>query len=93
MYLGKIVEQGKADQIIEEPRHPYTRLLMEAVPPLVPDTQWAATISKRGELPFSIEPPSGCRFHPRCAEAKEICRLKEPDLVEMIEGQYVACHV
>ncbi len=92
MYLGKIVELGNAVEIVNLPLHPYTRLLMEAVPPLRPDDKWGATISERGELPLFIEPPSGCRFHPRCSRAQDICKVEEPELVEVRGGHYVACH-
>lgn len=91
MYLGKIVELGKAEEIINEPLHPYTRLLMEATPPLHPDDKWGKNVLERGELPFSIEPPSGCRFHPRCSQAQDVCKAKEPELVEVRGGHYVAC--
>jgi len=93
MYLGRIVELGSADEIIHEPLHPYTRLLMEAVPPLYPDENWASTIVQRGELPTGAGLPCGCRFHPRCTEAQGICRNKEPELAELKRDHYIACHL
>jgi len=92
MYLGKIVELGKAEEIINEPLHPYTRLLMEATPPLHPDDKWGKKVLERGELPFSIEPPSGCRFHPRCTQVQSICEVEEPAMIEVMPKHYVACH-
>ena len=92
MYLGKIVELGNARDIINMPLHPYTRLLMEAVPPLHPDDKWGTAILESGELPLSVEPPSGCRFHPRCLQVQDICKAEEPELVEVGKGHYVACY-
>ena len=92
MYLGKIVELGKAEDVIKMPLHPYTKLLMEAIPPLYPDEKWASTILERGELPLSIELPRGCKFHPRCSQAEDVCKMEEPRLVEVRPGYYVACH-
>jgi len=91
MYLGKIVELGKAESVIKSPLHPYTRLLMDAIPPLLPDEQWGQRVSERGEIPLSIEAPKGCRFHPRCALAGRECLLDEPGLEEVTSGHYVAC--
>jgi oligopeptide/dipeptide ABC transporter ATP-binding protein len=92
MYLGKIVELGKAEEVIRRPLHPYTKLLMEAIPPLQPDEQWGKTITERGELPFFVEPPKGCRFHPRCSMKQDGCREREAELVEVGPGHFVACH-
>lgn len=92
MYLGKVVELGKAEDVIKMPLHPYTRLLVEAIPPLYPDDEWGRTILERGELPLSIELPRGCRFHPRCSQAEDDCKMEEPRLVEVRPGYYVACH-
>jgi len=91
MYLGKIVELGKAESVIKSPLHPYTRLLMDAIPPLLPDEQWGKRVSERGEMPLSLEAPKGCRFHPRCAIADEGCLVDEPVLKEITSGHYVAC--
>jgi oligopeptide/dipeptide ABC transporter ATP-binding protein len=90
MYAGKIVELANVEQIIKEPLHPYTRLLVDAIPPLYPDARWGSTIP-RGEVPYFIEPPSGCRFHPRCGHARDICKVEEPNLEEVTRGHYVAC--
>jgi oligopeptide/dipeptide ABC transporter ATP-binding protein len=91
MYLGKIVELGKAEEVIRKPLHPYTQLLMEAIPPLQPDAQWGKTITERGELPLFDEPPKGCRFHPRCSDAQDNCSMVEPELKEITQGHQVAC--
>jgi peptide/nickel transport system ATP-binding protein len=92
MYLGKIVEIGSLEQVYTNPRHPYTQALLAAVP--VPDPRARRTHPMpKGEIPDPIAPPPGCRFHPRCAEAKDTCSVKEPELVEVEEGHLVACHL
>ncbi|MCW4050882.1 MAG: ABC transporter ATP-binding protein [Candidatus Bathyarchaeota archaeon] len=91
MYLGKIVEMASMDNLVKNPIHPYTNALMMAVP--VPDPTYEkarAVIS--GEVPTPINPPPGCRFNPRCSKASEICRREEPELLEMENGHFVACH-
>jgi oligopeptide/dipeptide ABC transporter ATP-binding protein len=92
MYLGKIVELGSTEEILSNPLHPYTELLMSAVP--IPDpTIKRNRISIPGEPPSPIDLPSGCRLHPRCPKAKDTCTEKEPELVEVKEGHFVACHL
>ena len=91
MYLGKIVEMGSTEDVIRKPQHPYTEALIAAVP--VPDpTAKRIRIVIRGEVPSPVNPPPGCRFHPRCPYAKEICRKEEPKLVQTGKDRYVACH-
>jgi len=91
MYLGKIVEQGPTDEVVLKPFHPYTEALIAAIP--VPDpTARRSEIVIKGEVPSAINPPSGCRFHPRCPYAKEICKKEEPQLIELKKDRYVACH-
>ncbi len=91
MYLGEVVEMGDIDRIIENPMHPYTQALMAAVP--VPDpTSEKTQIKITGEVPTPIEPPSGCRFHPRCPYAMEICKKEHPNLIEHEKDHIVACH-
>ncbi len=91
MYLGKIVEQGSTEKVIHEPLHPYTEALIAAVP--VPDpTARRIKVVIKGEVPSAINIPPGCRFHTRCPYAWEICRKKEPPLVEVEKNRYVACH-
>lgn len=92
MYLGKIMEKASTDVIVNEPLHPYTKALIRAVP--VPDpTSERIEVAIKGEIPSPINPPSGCRFHTRCPEyIGDICRTKEPPLIEIKHGHYIACH-
>jgi len=92
MYLGKIVEQGLTEDVIHKPIHPYTRALIAAVP--VPDpTARRISVTIKGEVPSAIYPPPGCRFNTRCPHAMEICRKKEPPLIEIGGNRLVACHL
>ncbi len=92
MYLGSIVEQADNAALFENPRHPYTRALLSAVP----SRHAAATKAKRvrleGDIPNPIDRPAGCRFHTRCIHAQERCKVEEPPLVEELPGHWVACH-
>jgi oligopeptide/dipeptide ABC transporter ATP-binding protein len=92
MYLGKIVELGSGEQIYTNPRHPYTRALLSAVPMIDPAAR-QERIPLPGELPSPVDPPPGCSFHPRCPYAKDICRTVTPRLEAGASGQAVACHV
>ncbi len=90
MYLGKLVEQANTDELFDNPLHPYTQALIEAVP--IPDPKKKTMkIVLRGEVPSPINPPKGCRFHPRCARAQKECREKEPELMEVKPGHFMAC--
>jgi len=92
MYLGKIMEIGPLKEVFSHPVHPYTTALLAAVP--VPDPKFKRTHPiPHGEIPSAINPPSGCRFHPRCAHAKPECSRKVPELVEAGPDHYVACPV
>jgi oligopeptide/dipeptide ABC transporter ATP-binding protein len=91
MYLGRIVELADSRELYANPHHPYTRALLSAVPELDPATR-RERIILRGEVPSPIDPPSGCRFHPRCAFAEARCRSEEPALLGRADHQ-VACHV
>ncbi|UCH57154.1 MAG: ABC transporter ATP-binding protein [Candidatus Bathyarchaeota archaeon] len=91
MYLGKIVELGTMDDLVKNPLHPYTIALMVAVPVPDPRLEKARAIIG-GEVPTPIDPPPGCRFHPRCSRATERCRSELPQLVEIETGHFVACH-
>ena len=92
MYLGRIVELADCDELFDNPLHPYTRALLEAVP--VPDPTVEAARSFRpvkGEVPSPMNPPSGCVFHPRCPIAVETCSRLRPELRELRPGHWVAC--
>lgn len=95
MYLGKIVEIGDKKSLFDNPKHPYTRTLLSAIP--VPDpTVKKEQIILKGDVPSPIDPPSGCRFHTRCPFATEKCVTDVPELrttdVNMLEGHQAACH-
>ncbi|MSP01372.1 MAG: ATP-binding cassette domain-containing protein [Acetobacteraceae bacterium] len=89
MYLGRIVELGDAETIFQRPRHPYTRLLLDAIPDL--DHIGRARTPVGGDVPSPIAPPPGCAFHPRCPLANARCREEVPALVD-VGGTRVACH-
>lgn len=92
MYLGKIVETGSSHTLRTQPLHPYTQALFSAALPGHPDDQRDEIIIT-GEIPSPLNPPSGCRFHPRCPFAKPICTEVEPVLQPQAGGQEVACHL
>jgi peptide/nickel transport system ATP-binding protein len=92
MYLGKIVEVADKDRIYEDPLHPYAVGLMSAIPVPNPKAKKAEAVP-RGEIPSPINPPSGCRFHPRCPKAFERCPKEEPELRDVGNGRQVACHL
>jgi len=92
MYLGKLVELGPTADIFKSPRHPYTRALLSAIPVPDPETKREKIILS-GDVPNPINPPKGCRFHPRCSFAVERCRVEEPVLEEAGGAdRTVACH-
>ncbi len=90
MYLGKIMEMTPRD-IFQEAMHPYSAALVSSVPVPNPEFRGRAAILS-GEVPSPINPPTGCRFHPRCRFAKEVCKDEVPDLRDMGDGHLVACH-
>jgi peptide/nickel transport system ATP-binding protein len=93
MYLGRMCEMGTLEQVYRNPQHPYTQALLAAVPVPNPHARRAAPMPK-GEIPSPINPPSGCRFHPRCPSAKDVCSQELPHLqpVPGDEGHFVSCH-
>jgi peptide/nickel transport system ATP-binding protein len=91
MYLGKIVEYGKSSNIFSNPKHPYTIALFNAIPKLDTNSTEDLAIIK-GEIPSAINPPTGCRFHPRCEQCMDICKITDPQPSE-VEGRIVACHL
>lgn len=91
MYLGKLVELAATDELFERPLHPYTQALLSSVPVANPGNKRQQLILE-GEVPNPIDPPTGCRFHPRCRYACEHCKIEEPALTEVSPGHMAACH-
>ncbi|PMQ02276.1 MAG: peptide ABC transporter substrate-binding protein [Dictyoglomus sp. NZ13-RE01] len=94
MYLGKLVEISNNEDLYNNPLHPYTQALLSAVP--IPDPEVAQRRKRvilTGDVPSPVNPPSGCRFHPRCPYAMDICSKVEPTLKEVQPGHYTACHL
>jgi oligopeptide/dipeptide ABC transporter ATP-binding protein len=91
MYLGRVFEYGRTEDILENPFHPYTKALISAVPGIEPETKRKRIILE-GDVPDPASPPSGCYFHPRCPSRMEICRTSYPPLKE-VNGRTVACHL
>jgi peptide/nickel transport system ATP-binding protein len=96
MYLGKILEIAPAQELFDRPLHPYTKALLSAIP--VPDPEIAKKRAReriilKGEVPSAINPPKGCRFHPRCPWKMEICSKEEPEFKEVERDHFVACHL
>jgi peptide/nickel transport system ATP-binding protein len=92
MYLGRIVERGRAEDVLRSPRHPYTQALLSAVP--VPRLEGAtAVIRLPGETPSPANPPAGCHFHPRCPQAMEVCRQRYPATTDISGTHTVSCHL
>ncbi|MBB6630228.1 ABC transporter ATP-binding protein [Clostridium algidicarnis] len=94
MYLGRLVEVGESNELYDHPLHPYTQALLSAIP--IPDPKASAAqrrIVLKGEIPSPIDPPPGCRFKGRCKYAKPICSEEDPDLKEVQNNHFVACHL
>jgi len=86
------VEVGISSDVWENPVHPYTSALLSAVPTLNPDVKRERKLIT-GEPPSPTNPPAGCRFHPRCPYATNVCKTEEPKMMEVASGHYVACHL
>lgn len=92
MYLGKVVELAPAMEFLNNARHPYTQALIASIP--IPDPKMRKERKGiEGEVPSPIDPPKGCRFHPRCTIAGEICNRVEPEMIDIGRGHLVACHM
>jgi peptide/nickel transport system ATP-binding protein len=89
MYVGRLVELAAAEELFARPRHPYTRMLFDAVPDLEMSGRSRTPVA--GEVPNPLAPPAGCAFHPRCPHANERCRQERPELT-VREGRAAACH-
>jgi oligopeptide/dipeptide ABC transporter ATP-binding protein len=92
MYVGNIVEVIDADRIWEEALHPYTQCLLSAVPIAELDVKKEKKMELTGEVPSPVNPPPGCRFHPRCPYVMDVCKTRKPELVEAEHRHFVACH-
>jgi oligopeptide/dipeptide ABC transporter ATP-binding protein len=91
MYVGQIVEYAETEKIFKEPLHPYTQALIASIP--IPDpTKRRLRAPLKGEVPSPANPPKGCRFHTRCGRAMDVCRKKEPPLVDVGNSHFVACY-
>jgi peptide/nickel transport system ATP-binding protein len=91
MYLGKLCEVASSDDLYARPAHPYTKVLLDSIP--VPDPTLAVTgTAITGEPPSPVNPPTGCRFHPRCPRADALCVAEEPTIAPIGGGHFVACH-
>ncbi len=91
MYIGKIVEIAPKEELFDDPKHPYTKALLSAIPTPNPKFRKKEKILM-GEIPSSINPPKGCRFHPRCSRHTQKCSQTEPELIEFRKEHFVACH-
>jgi len=91
MYLGEIVELASSDKLYANPLHPYTQALLSAIPRANP-RQVSVRVQLPGDVPSPLNPPQGCRFHPRCPVAEDICRQRAPELIDK-DGHLVACHL
>ena len=90
MYLGRLVEVADAKDLFDRPRHPYTRMLIDAIPDL--EMSGKARTPVAGEVPNPLSPPSGCTFNPRCPQANQRCRTEAPARLDLPGARSVACH-
>ncbi len=92
MYLGRIVEYGPVEAVLNNPQHPYTQALLSAVPQIDPDKK-RTILRLEGEIPSPLNPPKGCHFHPRCPEVMAVCRERYPEEIERGTRHTVRCHL
>jgi oligopeptide/dipeptide ABC transporter ATP-binding protein len=92
MYAGNLVETGPSKDVLKKPRHPYTQVLVRSAPVADPKARNLMNVEIAGEVPSAIDPPSGCKFNPRCPYAEKICSEVNPPLEEVEPGHFVACH-
>ena len=92
MFLGQICELSPTEALYGRPRHPYTRFLLDSVPEPDPDKRYQQRALLTGEVSSPINPPDGCRFHPRCPYADDLCRTQKPPLLETTPHHFSACH-
>ncbi|MFO1443156.1 dipeptide ABC transporter ATP-binding protein [Bacillus sp. Bva_UNVM-123] len=92
MYLGRLVEITTAKQLYEKPLHPYTKALLNAVPVPDPDLKQERSLLA-GDIPSPANPPQGCAFHTRCTECLDVCKSERPQLTEIEQGHFAACHL
>jgi peptide/nickel transport system ATP-binding protein len=92
MYLGKVVELASSGELYEDPAHPYTEALLSAVPRTDPD-QVTQRILLPGDVPNPADPPPGCKFHPRCRYAQDVCQVEVPEWRDLGDDHWVACHL
>ena len=92
MYLGKMVEITGREELYRNPQHPYTQALLSAIP-VHTTTGKRQRVILKGDVPSPLNPPKGCRFHPRCPVAVDICSKEEPPLIDLGEGHLCACHL
>jgi oligopeptide/dipeptide ABC transporter ATP-binding protein len=92
MYVGRIVETATSEELYARPLHPYTQVLLSNALPTRPD-EARADVILRGEVPSAFDPPTGCRFHPRCPQAMPVCAEVDPPLRAEAAGHEVACHL
>ncbi len=92
LYAGSVCEVGVAQDVLKEPRHPYTATLLNSTMTPDPKSEFFLDAQKEGEPPSLIKPPPGCRFHPRCPYMKDRCQIEKPELAKVGSGHFAACH-
>jgi len=94
MYLGKLCEIAPTEDFFRNPLHPYTKMLLSSIPVITPEEEAVKPdkVISKGEIPSPVNVPSGCYFHPRCSECKDICMKEDPPMLEIEPGHFVKCH-